>query len=247
MKKQWMFMALMLALVVASCAAMPVMAEQMIASSADRVMTETVTAMGPEAAPEDVKRAVTKDRTELMGYPLSERALEELEVKARGEYERVFGEKIPSGHAALDTLAYEDEGDMRCSLSLMPANWEESTGTLNQGTDECYYSFTFGGVDVDTGAATLLGMQRFRLTFDKNEAVDVQYTTGQIEAMEEAARVFAEEQGMNPGKLIATDKVSGSFMPGCVLVFDLGNEKTVSVTVSAEGEVSGYSLVLAKG
>ncbi len=181
-------------------------------------------------------------------HPVSDQAMAVFQRAAREAYRKVFGEAIPDGYIAVEADAYEEEGDVRFVLSLMPEGWEESTDTLTRQEKRPYYVISFGGVDPQTGAGDVIGLQRFWLGWeDQQPVVEASYTSEQLKAMEEAARSFAGEHGFTPGELLATDRVAGSFDPGCVMVFALPDGQTVSVTVSEAGAVSGYSLIESKG
>ncbi len=180
-------------------------------------------------------------------HTVSDQAMAAFVSAGKAAFENAFGETIPADYKSIKTDAYEVEGDVRFYLSLMPENWEESTDTLTRQEKRPYYEISFGGVDPQTGAGDVIGLQRFWLGWEDQPIVEANYTGEQLQAMEEAARGFAEKQGFTAGELVSTDKVAGSYDPGCVMVFALPDGQTVSVTVSEAGAVSGYSMVEGKG
>jgi Flp pilus assembly protein CpaB len=93
----------------------------------------------------------------------------------------------------------------------------------------------------------VIGLQRFWLGWENQPVEETNYTTEQMQAMEAAARGFAEKHGFKTGELVSTNRVTGSFDTGCEMTFSLPDGRTVSVIVSVEGAVSGYSLVQGKG
>lgn len=245
MKKQGWFVLAILAVFAVACLSMPVMAEKMIQDAQDKVVTQQDAAAAERA--EWIKKSDEAKAPAPVGHPVSDEAMAALESAGRAAFEKVFGVTIPEDYKAVKADAYEEEGDVRFYLSLMPSDWEESTDTLKRQEKQPYYVIGFGGVDAQTGAGNVIGLQRFWLGWENEPIVEANYTNEQLQAMEDAARSFAQKHGFKVGKLGSTNKVTGSFDTGCEMTFALPDGRTVSVIISVEGEVSGYSLVESKG
>lgn len=239
--KKWVFGLGMAALMALSSLSIPVLTDRMIAAAEDDVQVDVAQA-------EPSRKTTVSDAEELVGYELSDEARAVLEAQGRAAFRDAFGIEIPEDYQALDRKAYEYGGDIGYTLSLMPEDWESIVDPLPSPSAQSCYTVQFGGVNVGTGEAAIIGIQRSVLGyFDVDTFEEAEYTNEQIEAWEGVAREFAAGLGMETQELIGTDKVAASYPPGCLLTFSRGNDKTLSVTVSEDGEVSGYSLQRGQG
>lgn len=257
-RKQGIFVLVIAALMVISSLSIPALAERMITAAEDKVQVEPAqTQPGDYALADEARAALEQRRTtveqqgevaEFASYTLGGEAMATLEQRGRQAFKDVLGIEIPEDYRPLDARAYDDDEDgIGYILSLMPNEWEASVDALAVPMEQPYYTAQFGDVNIETGEARLLGIQRFILGWDKTDTLEVEYSEGQIKGMEDEARAFATELGMDVQALIGTDKVLGGYPAGCVLTFSMAEGKTLSVTVSEQGEISGYSLVPGKG